>query len=563
MRNRMAGFFRADSCTRVSVSLGLVLGISLSFLAYGQNTSVTAAPAGQSRASTTTPVQDSPIQALATPQTQAPLSAANLFDAVTRKAQERARTPYERIQANTTPALSGMNYDQYRLIHFRPESALWKGESMFEIQMFHPGFLYREPIILHTNPDNLREEQAFKQEFFSYEGEAAAVAGEVPPNAGFAGFRVHYPLNSNNYKDEFLVFQGASYFRIIGPGLNYGLSARGLAIDTAEPNGEEFPIFREFWLIKPGPNDNHLVIYALLDSQSVTGAYRFDVHPGAPTEMHVEARIFARKDIRKLGIAPLTSMYMWGENHVRPIDDYRPEVHDSDGLLVALANGEWVWRPLSNHRTLHVSSMTDVNPRGFGLMQRDRNFDHYLDMDSRYETRPSMWIIPESGWGAGRIELVEIPSDSETNDNIVSYWVPANPLKAGASMSFKYKLRSIDNYVPENSNGKVVGTRIGWGANPGQQNPPPHSLRKFVIDFRGGELDNISPDAPVEAIMKSSSGTMTELQVVRLPDGKTWRVSFKLQPDGNNLSDMRMHLQLRDQRLTEVWSYVWYPDAIQ
>ena len=349
---------------------------------------------------------------------------------------------------------------------------------------------------------------------------------------------------------------------MVGPGLVYGLSARGLAIDTAEPKGEEFPVFREFWLVKPGPTDTRMVMYALLDSPSITGAYRFEIIPGAPTEMAVEARLFARKDIQKVGVAPLTSMYMWGENHTRFVDDFRPEVHDSDGLLMAASNGEWIWRPISNHRQLRVSSMSDENPRGFGLLQRDRDFDHYMDMEARYEKRPSMWIIPEGDWGKGRAELVEIPSDSETNDNVVAYWVPAKAMKAGSNATFKYRLRSFDDHLPENVTAKVIRTRIGWAANPGQANPPPLSNRKFVIDFRGGELSNLSADAPLVAEMQKNSGAISELVVRQLPDGRTWRASFKLEPDGDKVADMRLYLKLRDQRLSEVWSYVWYPDAI-
>ncbi len=509
--------------------------------------------------------QVAPTQATeaAAPATIADPAQPQLFDAIASRAKLLAKRDFKPIQANIPDALANMNYDQYRSIRFRPDAALWHNESLFEIQLFHPGFLYREPIILHMATDGPDSALQFKQEFFNYDGPAAPLAGVAPSNIGFAGFRVHYPLNSKDYKDEFLVFQGASYFRMIGPGLNYGLSARGLAIDTAEPKGEEFPVFREFWLVKPAPEETHMVMYALLDSPSITGAYRFDIYPGAPTEMRVEARLFARKDILKLGVAPLTSMYMWGENHTRHVDDFRPEVHDSDGLLMAASNGEWIWRPISNHRSLHVSSLYDTNPRGFGLLQRDRDFDHYMDMEARYERRPSMWIMPEGNWGRGRAELVEIPSDSETNDNIVAYWVPAQPMKAGDTATFTYRLRSFDDHLSENVGGKVIRTRIGWGANPGQQNPPPHSFRKFVIDFRGGELDNISADAPLEASLQNNSGTISELKVARLPDGRTWRASFKLEPDGSKLADMRLFLKLRDQRMSEVWSYVWYPDAIQ
>ncbi len=500
-----------------------------------------------------------------TPVTQGTeIGQSQLFDAISSRAKLLAKRDYAPLETNIPEALAKMDYDQYRSIRFRPESSLWHNESLFELQLFHPGFLYREPVVLHmATPESAESYVQFKQEFFNYDGPAALLAGVAPDNIGFAGFRIHYPLNSNEYKDEFVVFQGASYFRMVGPGLSYGLSARGLAIDTAEPKGEEFPVFREFWLIKPAPTDTRMVMYALLDSPSITGAYRFEILPGAPTEMLVEARLFARNDILKLGVAPLTSMYMWGENHTRYIDDFRPEVHDSDGLLMAASNGEWIWRPISNHRGLRVSSMLDENPRGFGLLQRDRDFDHYMDMEARYEKRPSMWIMPEGNWGKGRAELVEIPSDSETNDNIVAYWVPEKSMKAGSSMTFKYRLRSFDDNLPENVGAKVIRTRIGWGANPGQANPPPLSKRKFVVDFRGGELDNLSPDSPLAIELQKSSGTISELVVRQLPDGRTWRASFKLEPEGNKVADMRLFLKLRDQRLSEVWSYVWYPDAIQ
>lgn len=486
-----------------------------------------------------------------------------LFNAIEARAKALAESSYKPVQAQMPPELANMSYDQYRSIIFRPEASLWRGESLFEIQLFHPGFLYREPVVLHMASSEGDPSLKFKQEFFNYVGLAEGLAGKVPENIGFAGFRVHYPLNTNEFKDEFLVFQGASYFRLVGPGQVYGLSARGLAIDTAESSGEEFPVFREFWLIKPEPDQTRLVIYALLDSPSVTGAYRFEITPGAPTEMGVEARLFARRDIKKLGVAPLTSMFHHGENTTRFIDDFRPEVHDSDGLLVAAANGEWIWRPLSNHRALRVSSLADENPRGFGLLQRDRDFNHYLDMEADYELRPSLWVIPQGEWGKGRVELVEIPTDTEVNDNIVAYWVPDQPFKAGESRHYSYRLRTFDQHLAEQGGARVLRTRIGWGAVPGQSNPPPRSKRQFIVDFNGGELENLSADVPLEAELQKNSGTITDLMVMRLPDQKTWRVSFKLEPEGNNLVDMRMFIKLRDQRLTEVWSYVWYPDAIQ
>ncbi|MES2673943.1 MAG: glucan biosynthesis protein G [Pseudomonadota bacterium] len=501
--------------------------------------------------------------AAATPISASEASQPALFDAVTSRAKLLSRSEYKAIVTHIPEALAKMDYDQYRSIRFRSDAAIWHNESPFEIQLFHAGFLYKEPVVLHMATNGEDSTVQFKQEFFNYDGKAAPLAGIAPKDIGFAGFRIHYPLNNNQYKDEFAVFQGSSYFRIVGPGQAYGLSARGLAIDTAEPKGEEFPVFREFWMMKPTPAEKHMVMYALLDSPSITGAYRFDIYPGSPTEIRIQARIFARKDILKVGIAPLTSMYMFGENSIRDFDDFRPEVHDSDGLLMQASSGEWVWRPLSNHRGLHVSSLGDTNPRGFGVLQRDRDFNNYLDTEAKYERRPSLWVKPENNWGKGRVELVEIPSDSEANDNIVAYWVPEQAMKAGDSREFNYRLRSFDADLPEQTVAKVIRTRTGWGAVAAQGNPPPKSKRQFAIDFRGGELDKLPQDAALMAELQKNSGNITDLRVSKLPDGKTWRASFKLEPEGNNVVDMRLFIKLRDKRLTEVWSYVWYPDAIQ
>lgn len=486
-----------------------------------------------------------------------------LFNAIEARAKALAEQDYRPPTAAMPDELTNMSYEQYRSIQFRQEAALWKDQSLFEIQLFHPGFLYKEPVVLRLATAGEDSSLPFRADYFNYVGLAEALAGKVPENMGFAGFRVHYPLNTNEYKSEFLVFLGASYFRLVGPGQIYGLSARGLAIDTAESKGEEFPAFREFWLVKPEPDQAQIVIYALLDSPSITGAYRFEVIPGAPTEMLIEARLFARKDIQKLGVAPLTSMYLHGENHVRFVDDFRPEVHDSDGLLMATSGGEWIWRPLSNHRMLRISSLADENPRGFGLLQRDRDFNSYMDMEAIYHSRPSFWIIPEGDWGRGRVELVEIPTDTEVHDNIVAYWVPDRSMKAGENRQYTYRLRSFDQHLPEQSVAKVVRTLTGWGAIPGQSNPPPRSKRQFAVDFAGGALESLPADAPLEAELEKNSGSITDLMVTRLPDQRTWRASFKLEPDGNHTMDMRLSIKLRDQRLTEVWSYVWYPDALQ
>ncbi len=489
-----------------------------------------------------------------------------LFDSITTRAKALSQSDFKPL-ANAIPeAFAKMDYDQYRSIRFRTESSLWRDEAKFEIQLFHAGYIFKEPVVLHTVQNGTTATIPFKQSLFNYEGTAAPLSGVAPSNLGYAGFRVHFPLNNSQYKDEFITFQGASssYFRMLGPHQAYGISARGLAIDTAESNGEEFPIFREYWMLKPKPAENHVVIYALLDSLSVTGAYRFDAYPGLNTEIKITARIFARKNIKKIGIAPLTSMFLFGENSINAsrFDDFRAEVHDSDGLLMQTVSGEWVWRALNNHRRLHVTSLADTNPQGFGLIQRDRDLSNYIDLEAKYEKRPSLWVKPENAWGKGRVELVEIPSDSETNDNIVAYWVPDQAMKAGESREFKYSLKPLDGKIAEQSVATVVQTRTGWGSVAGLLNPPPKSKRQFVIDFQGGELDKFTEGNAVEAEISKSSGTVSDLHTRKLPDGKTYRVSFKLVPDANNVVDMRVFLKAKSKRLSEVWSYVWYPDEL-
>lgn len=483
------------------------------------------------------------------------------FSQVIHQARELAKQKYQKVEANIPPQLRDMDYSQYRAIRYRTDKAIWNGESNFEMQLFHLGFLYREPVAIDLIENDQNHPLTFDPELFSYDGPAAPLAEVASADMGYAGFRIHYPLNNQDYNDEVLVFQGASYFRMVGPGQLYGLSARGLAIDTAAATGEEFPVFRRFWLVKPGPQANNLVIFALLDSPSVTGAYRFELQPGSPTQIQVKARIFAREDVKKLGIAPLTSMYHHGENHTRFVDDFRPEVHDSDGLMMETSAGEWIWRPLSNPTSLTVTSLQDVHPRGFGLMQRDRDFSHYLDAEAHYEKRPSFWVTPGNGWGEGRVELVEIPTDSETNDNIAAYWVPAKSVKKGDALAFDYRLTSV-NHINTTPLAKVQRTRIGWGALPGQKNPPPRSTRQFAVDFAGDSLSQFSARQAINANLQISSGKLADLMVFKLPDNH-WRATFKITPERDKPVDMRLSLQLHNQTLSEVWSYVWQPNNIQ
>jgi glucans biosynthesis protein len=535
--------------------------------------------AGRTRSATPLPPPPEP----ATPEA--------LFDYVAAHARALAQAPYHPPDTVLPGPFGQLGYDQYRGIRFRPEAALWRGESTFEIQLFHPGFAYRKPVRIHVVENERVRLVPFDPARFDYGRDSARLAGELDARPGHAGFRVHYPLNEPDSKDEVVVFLGASYFRLLGRGHVHGLSSRGLAVNVATDLGEEFPDFRAFWLVRPLPDASTMTFYALLDGPSVTGAYRFELDPGAPTALAVDARLFARRDVLKLGVAPLTSMYLFGQTGPEGFDDFRPQVHDSDGLLAFTGAGEWIWRPLSNHADLHVSSLRDSGPGGFGLAQRARDFEDYLDLEARYHRRPSEWVdVGEGDWGTGGVELVEIPTETEFNDNIVVSWVPEAPFRAGDQRRYQYRLVTFDDRLPVQTLAQVERTRIGWDALPGQGNAPSRSRRRFVIDFTGGDADvsragdvagaragaadgvtpgdTLSGDGsaasaaatalPVEAVLGTSSGTISDVRVLPLPGGAGWRATFRLDADPSEPADMHLHLVRGAERLTETWTYVWY-----
>ncbi len=507
-------------------------------------------------------------QALAST-TKASISQSSLFDVISARAKKLASEDYKAPNNIELDSLNNINYQDYRSIRFKQDQAVWKDDGLYELQLFHPGFLYKTPVTINTvDSDSKHSRLPFNTDFYNYDGTAAPLKDELTKSTtntqlGHAGFRLHYPLNTNTYKDEIMVFQGASYFRVVGPNQVYGLSARGLAIDTALASGEEFPMFKEFWLVKPTAEQTSIVLFALLDSPSVSGAYKFNIDPTTNTTVKIDMQIFARKDVKKLGIAPLTSMFYHGENSTKFFDDYRPEVHDSDGLLTQSQDDKWVWRPLNNPSQLSVTSFAYENPKGFGLAQRDRDFNNYFDIEAHYHDRPSLWIEPQGEWGNGRVELVEIPTDTETNDNIVSYWVPENPFKAGDSLKLSYKMSTFNSSLNKHEKAHVVRTRIGSAALPGEDNPPPQSHRQFTVDFSGPALNALSEQLKLNADIQLTTGEVSDVSVQKLPEGYGWRVAFKIAPQDDNPVDMRLSLKLRDKNISEVWSYVWYPNDIK
>lgn len=478
------------------------------------------------------------------------------FDEIVKLAKALSKNAYKTPNDNVSDALKNLDYDQYRDIRFVRENGPWFRQHLpFEVQFFHVGSMFQYIIPINELVRGKVNPIKYSVDFFDYgKNKFEAEDFETP---GYAGFRIHSPLNTPGYYDELISFLGASYFRALGKGKKYGLSARGLAIDTALQTGEEFPIFKEFWIRKPRRKSKNLKIYALLDSPSVSGAYSFLVTPGENTTVKVDAVLFPRKEITKLGIAPLTSMFLFGENTKNKFDDHRPEVHDSDGLLVWNGNDEWLWRPLDNSKYLRTSSFVDENPKGFGLMQRDQNPEHYLDFEANYEQRPSVWVEPLENWGKGMVQLVEIPSVQEIHDNVVAFWVPEKRIKEGKEYRFSYRLNWSGGVPFENGLAKVSATYTGIGGVSGMLET---EKRKFVIDFTGSALnfEKDIADKRLTAAVSTSEGEIvgTHLMYNPLTKGATVYVDFK--PDGKT-AELRVSLQKDGKNVSEVWSYQWLP----
>lgn len=466
--------------------------------------------------------------------------------AVRKIAAERAAKPYAPPERKADATASPLTYDQFRDIRFRASQAIWRGEGLgFEVHPLPVGWLFETPGDIHVVERGEVRPITPDAGYFDV-GKLAAPA--VGADLAFSGFRINGPINRPDKFDEIVVFQGASYFRAVSQGQGYGLSARGLAVDTAEPKGEEFPAFRSFWIERPEPGAGGITIHALLDSPSVVGAYSFFVKPGAPTTIDVEATLYPRRDLTTVGIAPLTSMFLFSPADTRLVD-YRPAVHDSDGLAVVDGNGERIWRPLTNPRRLQYSSFSARSPKGFGLVQRSRDLADFEDLEARYDRRPTAWIEPKGDWGAGGVVLIEIPTEEEIHDNVVAFWRPARPLPAGTAVSLAYGISWPDD-VPAWAGAKVERTAVGPAIGPRRK----QGNVQFVVDFAGRALRDVEQPT---AELSVSAGLATS-PVVQ-PNAATGgvRVSFLLDPQGAEMSELRLALRNGESALSEVWIYRW------
>ncbi len=469
-------------------------------------------------------------------------------------ARELAKKPYVAPDQTLPASIDNLAYDDYQSIKFNRTKAIGRDRQLpIWVELFHRGLLYRERIDVALVKNGFAENIPYSTDLYDFTGlrSARREDGDI----GFAGLRLLGPLNSDDF-EEFAVFQGASYFRAIGQGEGYGLSARGLALKTDRPGSEEFPVFRKFWIEEPAAGgDSSVVVHALLDSPSVAGAYRFVVKPGMPTTMEVSATLFPRVDLDDVGIGPGTSMFAFSAMDRKNADDYRPEVHDSEGLLIREADGSYFWRPLNNPPAFTTTRYDADSPTGFGLMQRTRDFNSYQDLWARYETRPSLWVEPQGDWGKGKVTLVEIPTVSEFFDNIVAYWQPAEPLRAGSQHTFAYKL-SWGAEPRDRAAVTVAASRSGQVLS-----DKPIPLRQFMVDFADAAALAMPSKAPFAAVRPSvevgtTAGFIGGPLITDMP-GVGWRIGFQLDPKGATSADIRMKMTFPDGRPTEGWVYHW------
>lgn len=474
------------------------------------------------------------------------------------EARALAGQPYKPVPNTLPPQIEKLNWDQFQSIRYRGDHALWHDDGLrFQARFFHLGLYFKSPVRMHEVVDGQSRELAYTPDLFDY-GKSGLEKLHLPRDLGFAGFRLNF---STDLERDITAFLGASYFRAVGGEWQYGLSARGLAVDSGFPRPEEFPNFVSFWLERPAKQSNTVTVYALLDSPSISGAYRFVITPGDTQVMDVDAALYPRKEIERLGIAPETSMYQYGENDHRKADDWRPEIHDSDGLSMWTGNGEWLWRPLTNPARLRFNAYLDENPRGFGLLQRDRDFANYQDDGVFYEKRPGLWVEPRSGWGKGSVQLIEIPTNDETFDNIVVFWNPDQKPQPGQELLFAYRLYWGAQPPVKSPLARCVATRTGIGGIVGQKRT--HFSWRFAVDFAGGDFGLVGQRADVKPNITASAGTLELTSARPLASVNGWRVLFDLVPPENtNPIDLRLFLSYDGAPLTETWLYQWTPPEL-
>lgn len=474
------------------------------------------------------------------------------FASLDKYAAGLAQQPYVAPPATLSPFFDKLEYDGHRQIRFQEDKALYGGADTYRLEFFHPGWMFKKTVSLFDlGADGIAKPVAFDPALFNY-GELK-LPKDVQYPTGFTGFRVVAPDSMLKRKFEFMVFMGASYFRAVTTELGYGISARGVAVNTIGGEPEEFPDFTHFWFVKPAAGDKFFKVLALLNGPSICGAYQFDAMPGKTTEMFVKGTLYLRKPVKMLGIAPFSSMFWYGENtHPKPLD-FRPEVHDSDGLQMEIEDGPSIWRPLDVSKDLRLSIMKAEKLKGFGLSERDRDFKNFEDLEAMYHRRPAVWVEPIRGFDKGSVALVEIPTGEETWDNIVTFYQPEKlPATPAEPLHFEYRLSWLEEHFPGTLS-KVIATRRGLAMKSDDH--------LYVIDFAKGNIEPPPPKDWVPAIDVTVTGGEAKIldkRVMFNPETKGWRAFFKLDiPDKTNLLELTCELKQDTRAISERWMYQW------
>ncbi len=485
------------------------------------------------------------------------------FEKVKEKAARLAQAPFRDWRREPPKAVRQMSYDQYRDIRFNPRKAIWRYDHIpFQLHLFHPGWIQSDQVDISVVQDGHVDAIRYDPDLFDF---GTNRLGKVDADEmKFSGFRMHYPLNRSEYLDELAVFQGATYFRVLAKNLVYGLSARAVAVNCGGPGPEEFPRFREFWVCRPEDNEAFIRVFGLFDSPSLTGAAEFVITPGAVSVMKNRVAIYARTEVAHLGLAPLTSMYWYGRQSAQRFSDFRPEVHDSDGLLMNNGSGEWLWRPLANEGKFRFCSFVDNAPKGFGLIQRDRAFASYEDLEAHYQDRPSAWVVPTGDWGEGSVRLLELPTADEFSDNIVAFWEPKKPLAAGQSCEVAYELRWFAEDAALPPLGRVVATRVADLPDSEDRDRVKDGktvIRKFVLDFAWPSLAEDAASNKLDAVVSVQNATLLTKPVQQYNAyDRTWRVFFKAAAArGGQPVDFRAFIRRDSKPVTETWICLWNP----
>lgn len=493
-----------------------------------------------------------PLSALPEPRSRASsrARARTIFNEIEALARKRVKAAPLGPPAPISEQLMGIDFETYRSLEFRNDRAFFRDTNNYiELQLFQRGHYYGRDVAIHIHEaDGTRRELSFDPSRFNYEGSLRDLPVE---ELGYAGLRLHAPINRGDYHDEFLVFLGASYFRGIGRGHVYGLSGRCYCIDTGLEGAEEFPEITALHLVRPAPNETSAFIVAEVRSPRSEAAFYFEVMPGDETVLDVEGAIFLREDVPNLGLAPLTSMYLFGEDRPGRFSDYRPEIHDSDGLVLHSANGERLFRRLRNPRETTLSSFRLDHPQGFGLLQRDRSPMSYLDHHDRYEDRPSGYIEPIEGFERGVVRLLEFSTELESDDNITAFFVPD---EVKAEMRVRYRVRFLSGEPLPEAGFRVARYRRGLPKS--NFKPVLDGSQLIVIDWEGGKMDAL--DA-LEPIVTAEGATIEGARLIALPELGALRMEFIVRFESDAPAELRAFIREGESARSETFSYLLEP----